>query len=357
MQQQSEKMESTLNILVVRVGAMGDVLHAMPAVAALRAALPDARIGWAIEPKWAPLLRGYGMTFHRGIAMPLVDAVHVVPTRSWSKEPLSFRTLWSVMAVRRELREGNYDLVIDLQGSIRSSLIAWMSAARHIVGSANPRERQARWFYTTKVRTQGANVVEQAAEIVSAAIGRSLQPTPAPLPLSLPAEEWCDDLFEDIVQHPIVLIAPTAGWGAKEWPAVRFGHLARELFDRGCTVLINASPDAVDPTGSMVVACAQGRCRAVHCTLPELMALVERVDLVIAGDTGPLHLAAAAGVPALGLYGPTDPARNGPWGPKSQVIRHRLSKTDHRRFKETEPGLAEITVEEVLAAALELLRG
>ena len=356
MPQADGKHARALRILVVRVGAMGDVLHGMPAIAALRAALPDACIGWAIEPKWAPLLRGYGMLLDRGIAMPLVDTVHEVPTKQWSKQPLAFRTLWSVLALRREMRRARYDLAIDLQGSIRRSLIARMSGATRIVGNGAPRERQARWFYDTKVTVRRPNVVEQAAEIVSGAVKRSLQPLPAPLPLSLPDEEWCDGLFRTVTQHPIVLLAPTAGWGAKEWPAIRFGHLARELNDRGCTVLVNASPDGVDSMANLVVACSQGRARSVPCTLSQLIALVQRVDLIIAVDTGPLHLAAAVGVPALGLYGPTDPARNGPWGPLSQTIRHRFSKTNHRRQKRTEPGLAEITVAEVLQLALSMLR-
>lgn len=336
---------------------MGDVLHAMPAVAALREAMPQAWIGWVIEPKWLPLLQSEGTASGRGMTMPLVDAVHEVPTKQWSKQPFSLRTLRSILALGRHLRAARYDLAVDLQGSIRSSLIAKATGAKQRIGSTSPRERQARWFYTKTVKTTRPNVVEQAAEIISGAVGRALKPAQALLPLSLPAEEWCDEVFRTVRTPQVVLLAPTAGWGAKEWPAIRFGYLARELHRLGITVLVNAAPGSADSVASLVVACSQGRARAVPCNLSQLIALVQRVDLVIAGDSGPLHLAAAVGVPALGLYGPTDPARTGPWGKASRTIRHRLSTTNHKRFKNTEAGLAEVAVADVLQAALELLRG
>jgi heptosyltransferase-1 len=343
-------------ILIVRVGAMGDVLHAMPAVAALRAVLPNAEIGWAIEPHWSPLLRASADVKARGAEMPLVDRVHVVPAKEWSRKPLSLATLRSILKLRKELRSERYDIAIDLQGTIRSSVIVWMSGAREIVGNDAPREAQARWFYKLRVKTTRANVVAQAAEIVAEAVNVGLEPIKAPLPLSAPAEQWCDALFTELPQRPVVLIAPTAGWGAKEWPAVRYGHVARVLDQHGFAVLVNASPNGPDGTAGTVVASSQGHCRAVPCTIPQLMALVQRVALVIAGDTGPLHLASAVGVPVLGLFGPTDPLRNGPWGMPSRVIRHKLSKTDHRRHATVERGLAEITEGDVVACAMELLK-
>lgn len=348
-------MSDAPNILIVRVGAMGDVLHAMPAVAALRAVLPDAEIGWAIEPHWSPLLRAHAGVKARGVEMPLVDRVHEVPAKEWSRNPLSLSTLRSILRLRKELRAQRYDIVIDLQGTIRSSVIAWMSGAREVVGNDAPRETQARWFYTLKVKTTRANVVAQAAEIVADAVDLGLEPIKAVLPLSAPAEQWCDALFAELPQRRVVLIAPTAGWGAKEWPAVRYGHVARTLDQMGFTVLVNASPFGPDGTAGMVVAASKGHSRAVPCTIPQLIALVQRVGLVIAGDTGPLHLASAAGVAVLGLFGPTDPMRNGPWGMPSRVIRHKLSQTDHRRHATVERGLAEITEEDVVACALELL--
>jgi heptosyltransferase-1 len=342
-------------ILIVRVGAMGDVLHAMLAVAALRAALPDLDIGWAVEPRWASLLRTSEDAAPHTAAMPLVNRVHLVPTKDWSKHPFSRATLDSILAVRRELRAQRYDMAIDLQGSIRSSVIAKMSGVARIVGSATPRESQARWLYSDCVKPQRAHVVEHAAEIVSAALGHTLLPVPPPLPMDPEAEAWCESLLLGRPSGPLVLLAPTAGWGAKEWPPVRYGAVAKALAARGCTVLVNASPVGVDATANMVVAASGGTATAVACTLPQLTALLRRTSLVIVGDSGPLHLAAALQVPVVGIYGPTDPVRNGPWGTRSRVLRDGSSVTDHRRNREPEAGLLQIGVDEVVAAATDLL--
>jgi heptosyltransferase-1 len=348
-------MKDPLRILIVRVGAMGDVLHAMPAVAALRRAAPDVQIGWAIEPKWSPLLRSSADALAHSTSMPLVDRVHLVPTKEWSKKPLSLATLHSVLALRSELREPHYDIAIDLQGSIRSSVIARMSGARCVLGSATPREPQARWLYHQRVDLQEAHVVGQAAEIVSAALDSPVDPATVALPVDPAAEQWCHGILLDRPPGPLVVLAPTAGWGAKEWPPERYGALARGLAERGCTVLVNASPFGADEVANHVVGSSSGAASAVPCTLPQLTALLRRASLLIAGDSGPLHLAAALSVSTVGIFGPTDPMRTAPWGSHSKVLRHHSSVTDHRRHREREAGLLQVRVEEVLAASEELL--
>jgi heptosyltransferase-1 len=342
-------------VLVVRVGAMGDVLHGLPAIAALRAAWPDAEIGWAIEPRWSFLLRASASAAPHTPAMPLVDRVHEVPTKMWSKRPLSLATLRSVLALRKELREQRYDIAIDLQGSVRSSVIAKMSGARIVVGSASPREAPARMLYTQTVGLHEQHVVAQAAEIVSTAVGSHVSPGPTPLPVDPQAELWCDTVLPKAAERRTVFLAPTAGWGAKEWPAEHYGVLAKELAHSGFRVLVNASPFGADAVAEIVVATSGHAAIAVACTLPQLTALLRRVDLVIAGDSGPLHLAAALETPTVALFGPTDPARTGPWSAAARVLRHAESVTDHRRHAATEAGLAKIEVSEVLAAARSLL--
>ncbi|MGI4758969.1 MAG: glycosyltransferase family 9 protein, partial [Janthinobacterium lividum] len=224
-------------ILIVRVGAMGDVLHGLPAVAALRAALPKAVIGWAVEPRWAPLLSAGNSA---GL-QPLVDAVHLVQAKAWSKRPFSFETLRSIQGLRESLRREQYDIAIDLQGSIRSALIAKASGASRIIGSAAPRETPARIFYTERVALTASHVIDEAIEIASAAVHIPLSPGIAPLPVDAAAEAWCD-AFLGSDCRPIVFLAPTAGWGAKQWPARRYGELAQQLARGGYRVLVNASP-------------------------------------------------------------------------------------------------------------------
>ena len=346
-------LPSAARILIVRVGAMGDVLHGMPAVAALHAAFPSAVIDWAIEPRWAPLLCALKPGTSQA-DLPLVRAVHLVEAKAWSKRPCSLDTLRSIRALRHALRACHYDIAIDLQGTLRSAVIARMSGAPRVVGSAQPREWPARLFYTQRVSLRAPHVVDQAVELVSAAMLTPLRAVPAPLPVNAAAKHWCDTIHGDDTRR-IVFLAPTAGWGAKEWPAERYGQLARELHTVGCRVLVNASPHGPDATAERVCAASGDTAERVACTLPQLTALLRRVHLVVAGDTGPLHLAAALGVPVVALFGPTAPDRNGPYGTRSIVLRHASSRTDHHRSPHTEAGLQAITTDEVSAAATRML--
>lgn len=344
-------------ILIVRVGAMGDVLHGMPAIAALRAALPDAFIGWTVEPRWAPLLQAWSHAAPRTSAMPLLDRVHLASTKTWSKAPLSFATARSVLALRRDLRSASYDIAIDLQGSIRSAVIAGFSGASKVVGSANPRESLARLRYTQKVPVYAAHVVQQALDIASAAVAQPLQAQGVDLPHDATAELWCDSIIGPDTgpdTRRTVFLAPTAGWGAKQWPVAKFAAVAIACGRAGLRVLVNKSGPG-DRVADALLHTADGWAETVDCTVSQLIALTRRVSLVIAGDTGPLHLAAALNKPTVALFGPTNPARNGPFGGPSHVLRSASSTTDHRRYTQTETGLAGISTAEVLAAAEDLL--
>ncbi len=329
---------------------MGDVLHAMPAVAALRARLPECHIGWVIEPRWAPLLRANGGA--RGTpAMPLVDAVHTANARGWARKPLAPST-WSAMRrLRRELHAGRYDLAIDLQGAVRSALIGRSSGAE-LVGEAEPREQPARWFFRSRVQTRGVHVIEQAGEVVAEATGLTLAPVLPPLPMDYAAEAHVAKMLPG--SEPLVALHPGAGWGAKRWPVARYGVLAAALKAQGYSVVVNRAPGE-EQLADEVVRESGGAAVAITMDLAELIAMTRRSVLAIGGDTGPLHLACALGKPVVGIYGPTDPARNGPWGVPFRVLRHPESRRDHSRRSAPEAGLLTIEPDEVLTAANELL--
>jgi heptosyltransferase-1 len=242
-----------------------------------------------------------------------------------------------------------------MQGTIRSSVVGWMAGAREFAGPADPRERPAGWMYGKQIKLLARHVVEQGCELLGTATGQPLTPADVPLPFDESAERWCDDFLSRIQAGRFVVIAPSAGWGAKQWPAKRYGAVAAELTRAGYATLVNASsPDA--PLANAVVQASGGSAIMAYCTLAQLIALLRRASLVIAGDTGPLHLAAALERPVVGLFGPTDPARNGPYGTRSRVLRHASSHKDHTRRSETEQGLMQITTDEVTEAALALLR-
>lgn len=350
-----------LRVLIVRTSAMGDVLHALPAVAALRRMHPDWYIGWVIDPRWMPLLQAEGGSHVAtgDLARPIVDCVHPVPTQEWKHHPLTAATARGIVELGRELRAAKYDLCVDMQGLIRSSLVGRMSGTARYVGRMNPRESPARLLYKTKVSTTAPHVIDQGCELLGSAISECLHACQVALPVDAAAEAWADAFLEQTLPrefwHRFVFFAPTAGWGAKQWPRDRYGAVAIAVAEAGYATLVNASRQN-DPTAEEVVAASLGCAVAAVSTMPQMIALERRAALVIAGDTGPLHLAAALGRPVVGLYGPTDPARTGPYGGHSRVLRHTSSVVNHSRNDVTEVGLQRITVEEVVAAAMELLR-
>jgi heptosyltransferase-1 len=354
-----------LRVLIVRTSAMGDVLHALPAVAALRRLHPEWFLGWVIDPRWMPLLESAGCGTEPGVGpeRPIVDRVHRVPTQAWKHRAFSMETVRGIGRLRRELRGEQYDLCIDMQGLIRSSLVGAVSGSARFVGRSRPRETPARWFYGERVETPAAHVIEQGCELVSGAVGETLVAEKVTLPVDRTAEAWVDEWLERTLPRELwdrfAFFAPTAGWGAKAWPKERYGAVAIALAEAGWATLVNAAPEkngVADASAAAVVQASLGCAVAAPSTMAQMMALIRRSSLVVAGDTGPLHLAAALGKPVVALYGPTDPARTGPYGTRSWVLRHATSAVDHRRNEETEQGLARIATNEVVAAALELLR-
>ena len=185
---------------------------------------------------------------------------------------------------------------------------------------------------------------------------RSRPPKPL-LPVDPEAEGWCDARLAPTLApaqpRPIALITPGAGWGAKRWPPERYAAVARGLADRGLRVLVNAGPGEESLAAPIVAA---GAATPLSATLPQLIALTRRIALCIAGDTGPLHLASALGRPVVGIYGPTDPSRNGPYGTRARVLRSPDSRRDHSRRSEPDPGLLTITPEDVLARRRRIAR-
>jgi heptosyltransferase I len=373
-------------LLVVRLGAMGDILHALPAVTALRQMHPDWVIDWVVEPRWRALLaaessfpqglkpgdsfgkaggtaeavpfQSGGKPAHQGgrnPAQPVVDRLHLAATKEWRKTPLRPNTLHEIKALRQELRAGSYDVALDLQGAVRSATIARLAGCRRRIGEAEPREAAARVFFTEQVVTHGAHVIEQDIELAAAVAGDDLKHMQPWLPVDSAAEAWADAILAPTLGQPTVLINPGAGWGAKCWPVERYAEVAQSLTRRGLRVLVNAGPGE-EPLAESIIKETGDATIAVNCSLDQLIALTRRVRLAIAGDTGPLHLACALGKPVVGIYGPTDPSRNGPYGTRFKVLRSPESRRDHTRHQTPEAGLLTIQPDEVLAAADELLQ-
>lgn len=344
-------------LLIVRLGSMGDVIHALPAVAALRQAIPYIDLGWIIEERWAELLCAPG-TERCGIRSdqrPLVDCIYPANTRAWRSSMFSSNTRSEVRAIKHALREARYGAVVDFQGAIKSAIIArWAKAP--IYGFAAPREKIARYFYSQKIAISGKHVIEQNLELAEAVAQHKLN-MPSPL---LPRHGASDLKINAWLQKNNIsrfaLINPGAGWGAKQWPAERYGEVARQLDSDGVHCVINFGPDE-KRLAELVEQTSGGVTHSMQCSITELIALTRRAALFIGGDTGPLHLAAALQIPVVAIFGPTDPARNGPFATTNIILRSDASTTSYSHHDGTDEGLMQITAQQVLNAAHDLLQG
>ena len=294
-----------MRVLIVRLGALGDVVHTIPVAAALGRRFPDAAVDWAIDERFAALLE----------LVPGLDRRIVLRTRG--------PALAAWRALRRELRQVRYDVALDVQGLGKSALVARLSGAHRVVGFSPRflRERWARWLYTeTADPGRPRHVVERNLGILGAlgAAGRDWA-----FPVRVGASAVVDALRRllDPPDAGYVVINPNAAWLSKRWSPRRYGAVAAHVVrahGRPCVVIWGPGDE---PRAAAVVAASGGAAMLAPATdLVELAAVLRAGALLVSGDTGPLHLAAALGTPVVGVYGPSDPARNGPWSPDDEVV-------------------------------------
>jgi lipopolysaccharide heptosyltransferase I len=315
-------------ILIVRLSALGDVVHVLPLLDVLRRARPDAHIGWLVEERAATLLEGH----------PQIDRLWIAPRREVSglwRERRYVRAVSRLRETVRELRAARYDVTLDAQCNFRSSSWAWMSGAPRRIGFAPPYTKEkGHWLSTERVSAPvgGQLKVHRNLELLKAQ-GIDTSDARAVLPLPESARRSARALREGIEEPRLVALHPgVSGHGAiKRWPPERFSALARRLRDElGACCLVTWGPEERG-LAEEVVAASEGAARLGPETgsLLELGALYEECDVVVGGDTGPLHLAAALGVAVVGLYGPKDPAIYGPWNGRTGMVSTMVWKHVH----------------------------
>ena len=323
----SEKPRAS-RILIVRLSALGDVVHALPMLDALRRAQPAAHIGWLVEEKAASLLAGH----------PQIDRLWVAPRAQVVKLLRRGRVLAALrllVGFARELRAAHYDLVIDAHGNARASFLALCSGARRRIGYAHGYAKEgAGWLYTDRVvPTRPRQLKVQRALELLGPLG--IDPRGARAVLGIPdaMREWARAQVAELGGRPVVAIHPgVSEFGAiKQWAPERFGGTAIRLArERGARCLVTWGPGERD-LAQRVVAASEGTAVLGPQTgsILHLAALYQACDLVIGVDTGPLHLAAALGVPVVGLYGPKDPAVYAPWDARTGAAAVVVSRPVH----------------------------
>jgi lipopolysaccharide heptosyltransferase I len=344
-----------MKILFVKLGSIGDVVHTLPALAAVRRTLPGAKISWVVERRAAEILRDN----------PLLETLIEVDTKGLRRWPLSGETLPATRRQLRRLRASPFDLSIDFQGLLKSALVSRLSGAKRRVGFAREhlREPASRFLLTETVRVPTRlNVIQKNLALVSGALGVKL-PTAAdtlefPIRLS-PTHEREADAIVQTVGERFTILNPGGGWPTTLWDATRFGELADTLLvKQGLRSVITYGPGERELAERVVASSRTGAATAASPTLKSFHALARRATVYVGGDPGPTHLTVAAGTPVVGLFGPTEWWRNG--SPREDDIC--VERTDigcrvdcHRRAC-SQWVCMEIGVERVAAAVGERLR-
>ena len=339
--------------LIVRLGALGDVVHAIPVAAALRRAFPSARIDWLVSAR------------HREILdlVPVIDRRLVIndrPSTGSGPEAGAGAGGTSFLNAIRELRRSRYDVAIDLQGLIKSAMLARSSGAPRVVGfsSRYARERAARLFYTDAYDPGRGGLYDprETRHVVDINLGLLSVLGIVAAAREFPIEDIDSDAARTVRQQTggrYALLNPGAAWPNKRWPPARLAAIATELRARHGLMSVVLWGPGEDALAADVVAGANGAAViSPRTTIADLVALARRAALMVSGDTGPTHIAAALGTPIVGIYGPTRPARNGPMSPLDVTVsRDSVCQCHHlRRCTLDRMCLLDIDVAEVLDA-------
>ncbi len=338
-------MPSTLrNVLAIRLSSIGDIVHALPAVSALGETYPEAEITWAIERRYVGLLEGN----------PFVRRVIPLDTLGWRKRFASAQTLREIAAAFRALRERHFDAVIDFQGLLKTGLISRLCRSPRRIGYAKTphREPGVGLFYTEEARAvAGTHVIYENLALVER-LGARASSWKFPLPQNVDDEKYAESSLSET--GDFILISPGGGWVAKLWPPASYTALVARISRcaplAAFAIVLTGSP-AEETNIRMILENAGGkRAYYVPAMLSQYIALARRARLFIGSDTGPMHLAAALGVPVVALMGPTDPARNGPFSPADIALSTR-APVNHTRRSKAPRFLEGISVDDVIAAA------
>jgi lipopolysaccharide heptosyltransferase I len=322
-----------MNLLIVRLGALGDIVHTVPAAAALRRTFPDARIDWVVDAR------------HAAFASLVTSVDRIIRLEKPSV------AAW--VNVVRQLRWSRYDVALDFQGLMKSAVLARASGARRVIGFSiwHLREKTARPFYTgVEAQDLPAHMIQKNLSLLTTV---GINSTHIEFPLAHVPSAALEHVKQDASGRPFAIINAGAAWPNKRWPAARFGEVAAFLREvRGIQPYVVWGSDE-KPLAAEVVRASGGAAHlAPPTTTEDLVALSREAVLLVSGDTGPLHIAAAVGTPVVAIFGPTDPARNGPWSVDDTVVSRYSSCGCHyeRRCRQTSWCLTGVEVAEVTAA-------
>lgn len=332
-----------MRVVLVRLSALGDIIHTWPLAEALHRVDPSMHLTWVVEAPFRPLVEGH----------PAVDAVLTVRTKTWRRRPLSARTRAEISMLKGSFHELQPDLAIDSQGLLKSAIVTRWTGAPRRAGLARPWRREiiAGFVYTEVVpgASPGSHVAATNLEMV-----RTLGVDPPAL--EPPDGRWLLGSGENQAAGVYAVLLPGAGGAHKVMADSTLAAVARDLVDSGLEVIVAWGPGEKERAEAVATLGGDGVQPAPPTDLVELASLMGRARLVIGGDTGPVHLAASLGVPTLGIFLASDWRRNGPLGPRTAVLTG-AQKSGGSPSGTARTGAArEITAEEITSAATRLLQ-
>jgi len=334
-------------LLVIRLSSIGDIVHALPAVAALGESFPQLEIHWLIEKRYASLLAGN----------PYVRRILPLDTLSWRGGLPPLAVLEDMLGTLRGLRRSAYQTAVDFQGLWKSALLAFLAGAHERVGLAEPwmREPSAAVLYTERVAATGRkHVVEESlalAEHLGARVGR----WQFPLPRSDDDDQYVEDQLDSLDARDFIILNPGGGWKAKRWAPENYALLLHHLEGRlDYKFLLTGSAGEAASIAEIIRLAEAKRAFYFPSSVVQFIALARRARLFLGGDTGPMHLAAAVGTPLVAIHGPSDPARNGPFN-QADIALYNHAPINHTRRNPNTDYIEGIPVERVAAAIEERL--
>ncbi|TDI36176.1 MAG: lipopolysaccharide heptosyltransferase I [Acidobacteria bacterium] len=303
-----------MRILMVRLSSIGDLVHTLPVLVALRARFPDATIDWLVETRFRDVLA----------SNPELDELVEVDTLGWRKRLFSPATWKEIVASTRAIRRRSYDVVLDLQGTIKSSVAARLAKSdRHIGFSRSAlKERAAALLYSehVSVNCEPHHVIDRYLRLLSA-LDIETKERAFPLVVQNEMEEESERTLASLALTEYVILNPGGAWVTKRWAPEKFGALAAAIAKEWKLPTLVVWGPGEEELAQRIVDTSESSARLAPATgIRGLIPYIRRARLFVSGDTGPMHLASALGVPVVGIFGPTDPAKNGPFGPNDAVV-------------------------------------
>ena len=339
-------------ILVIKMSSLGDIVHTLPVLPLLKERFPEVEISWLVEKGHQPLL----------LQNPFIDSLITVDTLRWRKKPLSLSTYRELFSAIKELRRGRFDLAIDFQGLIKSGLLAFLSGVplRLGFGKNNLREPWSSIFLNRSrpSAAQEIHVIDKNLGLLKP-LGIDSSRVEFPLAVSEDAERYVTESLRALKLTEFVIINPGGGWRSKRWSPEKYASLADMIIDRvGYQILLTWGPGERELAREIASRMKSSSAISFSTDIPQLIALIKRAKLLVGGDSAPLHLAVACGIPAVGIYGPSDPDRNGPYNTADIVIRRKVPCAPcYKRDCPAEPCLGAITPREVFEGVNRRLEG